>query len=85
MTKKKYNPSRSYYVVVSNNKVQFLGSCFWTVTERANDVKDFELHRHWAESYREAAFYIAQMYDLQLSDEVQRNIGLLRGFKHGVR
>ena len=82
MGKKKYVVRTVYYVVVSQGKVAFLGSDFETVMERVKEGTVTEcVHRISAVSYREAAYAIAESHYLLISEEVQENFKLLRGYK----
>ena len=82
MCKKKSVIKCSYYhVAVHNNKVVFLGSDFHTVMERANKEVVDHMHTVYASSYREAAYIAAESFYLQISEDVQEVIKLLRGYK----
>ncbi len=82
MGKKKSGIKCSYYdVAVHNNKVIFLGSDFHTIMERANAQKVDYMFKVYASSYREAAYIAAESHYLQISEDVQEVIKLLRGYK----
>lgn len=81
MGKKKSVMKCSYYVAVRCNKVIFLGSDFHTIMDRANKEMVDHMHTVYASSYREAAYIAAESHYLQISEEVQNTIKLLRGYK----
>ncbi len=81
MGKRKYVIRTVYYVMVCKGKVVFLGSDFQTVMDRANKDGVHDMHRISATSYSEAARTAAESLHLQLSEDVQSNIKLLRGYK----
>lgn len=80
MGKKRTVVKCSYYVAVRSNKVIFLGSDFHTVMDRANKEVVDDMHNVYASSYREAAYIAAESHYLQISEEVQNTIKLLRGY-----
>ena len=81
MGKKKSVIKCSYYdVAVHNNKVIFLGSDFHTIMERANAQKVDYMFKVYASSYREAAYIAAESHYLQISEDVQNTIKMLRGY-----
>lgn len=80
MGKRKYVVRTVYYVCIHRGKVVFLGSDFQTVMNRANEEGVCDMHRISATCYREAAFIAAETLHLQLSDDVQNTIRMLRGY-----
>ena len=80
MGKKKYVVRTVYYVVVRDGKVAFLGSDFHTIMERTTEERVDDMRTVYASSYREAAYIVAESHYLQISEEVQNTIKLLRGF-----
>lgn len=80
MGKKKYVVSAIYYVAIKHGKVAFLGSDFSIVMERVNKEGAHDVRRVAAKSYREAAYIVAEDGYMQLGEEVQQHIKLLRGY-----
>ena len=78
---KKYNCNKIYYVAVYEDKVMFLGTNVTVIYERAKSEGIETLHRISACSYRDAALWAAESFQLRLCDEVQETIKLLRGFR----
>lgn len=76
----KYKPMKIYFVAVGKNKVQFLGTDFATICGRSIHESIEGMYKQFAKNYKDAAYIVAETYGLQLSEEVQENFKLLRGY-----
>lgn len=78
---KKNNCNKTYYIAVTEDKVRFLGTDVTTIYERAKNEGIETLHRISACSYRDAALWAAESFQLRICEEVQETIKLLHGFR----